>query len=206
MSDTQETSSQGEDRIVVEREIAAPAEQIFAILADPKLHPSTDATGMVRGTEAEAITAVGQRFDMRMHAEAMGGDYVMTNEVIEFEANRAIAWRPAPQGKDAPGWTWAYRLEPIDAGRARVRMTYDWSAVPQPVREELGGFPPFGREVLEGSLAKLAETVEGGLPGGMQSIVAPGAAAGQRTTLAGNVAADVATPHEFDSSAEGRRR
>lgn len=203
VSEQQETTG---DQIVVEREIGAPAAQIFAILADPKLHQATDASGMVRGTDADAITAAGQSFDMNMHAEAMGGDYVMTNEVLEFEQDRRIAWRPAPKGKPAEGWTWTYALEQLDAGRTRVTLTYDWSAVPEARRAELGGFPPMSREGLEASISKLSETVEGSQPGGMQSIVAPGAAPGQATTLAGNVAADVASPHEFRSSTDGRRR
>lgn len=200
-----ESQEAGGEQLVVEREIAAPAEHIFAVLADPRLHPATDASGMVRGSEASPITAVGERFEVAMHASFRGGDDVSSNEVIAFEQDRAIGWRPSEPGAPAGGWTWSYALEERGPGRTLVRLAYDWSAVAPELRERIG-FPALSREQLEGSLAKLAEQVEGSQPGGMQSIVAPGAAAGQRTTLAGSGAADVSQPHEFTSSADGRRR
>ena len=40
-----------------------------------------------------------------------------------------------------------------------MRVTYDWSATPAPVREEFGGFPPFDVEFLHQSLDSLAAAV-----------------------------------------------
>ncbi|ARX80965.1 polyketide cyclase [Streptomyces alboflavus] len=45
---------------------------------------------------------------------------------------------------------------PLRPSATEVTLTYDWSAVPQSVREYLE-FPPFGPEHLTNSLAHLAE-------------------------------------------------
>jgi hypothetical protein len=48
--------------------IKAPAEAIFAILADPASHPAIDGTGWVRqALHPEHLTAPGQIFRMAMH-------------------------------------------------------------------------------------------------------------------------------------------
>ena len=207
MTDEQQTEpAQGSTSVVVERDISAPAAQIFAVLADPRLHPGADGMGIVVSSEDGPITAAGQRFTTQMHHESQGGDYTMENTVTAFEQDREIGWAPGRPGEAPGGWTWTWKLEPLDVGTTRARLTYDWSGASEEAKAQVP-FPPFPREAFEASLAKLAETVEGAQPGGMQSIVTPGAAPGAATTLAGNVAAaDVTAPREFDSSAEGRRR
>ena len=47
-------------------------------------------------------------------------------------------------------------LAPLGPSEAEVTLTYDWSAVPQSIREYLH-FPPFGPEHLTNSLHHLAE-------------------------------------------------
>jgi hypothetical protein len=42
---------------------------------------------------------------------------------------------------------WRYDLTSVGPSATEVRLTYDWSAVAQPLREQIG-FPPFGREHL----------------------------------------------------------
>ena len=53
---------------------------------------------------------------------------------------------------------WRYDLTPEKSG-TRVRVTYDWSVTPAPVREEFGGFPAFYVEFLQQSLDSLAAAV-----------------------------------------------
>ena len=57
-----------------------------------------------------------------------------------------------------PGWIWRYDLTPAGPSETTVTLTYDWSAVPDPIREHIG-FPPFPPEHLSNSLAHLAELV-----------------------------------------------
>ena len=47
-------------------------------------------------------------------------------------------------------------LAPLGSSETEVTLTYDWSAVPQFIREYLQ-FPPFGPEHLTNSLHHLAE-------------------------------------------------
>lgn len=58
------------------------------------------------------------------------------------------------------GWVWRYDLEPAGPGRTRVTLTYDWSAVPDRIREYLR-FPPFPPDHLSNSLAHLAGLATG---------------------------------------------
>jgi membrane protein implicated in regulation of membrane protease activity len=56
------------------------------------------------------------------------------------------------------GWTWRYDLTPVGPANTTVTLSYDWSAVPDSLREHIG-FPPFPPEHLDNSLAHLAELV-----------------------------------------------
>lgn len=112
----------------VERIIAAPPEQIFALLADPAKHREIDGSGTVRGaTAAPGRLTLGSTFGMKMR---LGVSYSMQNTVIEFEENRRIAWQTRPTlplvDKMVGGRIWRYELEPVDGG-TRVRETWDIS-------------------------------------------------------------------------------
>lgn len=144
------------------RFVQARPEQVFALLSDPARHQETEPNDWVgEAVSPEPITGVGQVFGIRMFHLNAGGHYRMDNRVIAFEKDRTIAWEPGQYGKDGHlgtgGWTWRYDLAAQDGG-TEVTLTYDWSAVPQPQREEFG-LPPFGQEFLEESLDSLARAV-----------------------------------------------
>lgn len=100
------------------RTIGAPAQRIFDLLADPTAHARFDGSGTVKApTKAPERLALGSHFGMSMK---IGAPYKVTNEVVEFEEGRLIAWR------HLGGHIWRYELEPVDAGRAtRVTETFD---------------------------------------------------------------------------------
>jgi uncharacterized protein YndB with AHSA1/START domain len=136
--------------VSVSRRIEAPADRIFALLADPERHTELDGSGMLRGAErAKPITAVGDRFLMQMYFDRLGGDYKMDNHVVEYEPNRRIAWTPAgaddvttkdPQftiGVPA-GHRWGFELEPDGPEATVVTETYDCTAAPVSLREAVG--------------------------------------------------------------------
>lgn len=148
--------------ITVTRTIDAAAKDIFDLLSLPAKHPSFDGSGMVvSSADTERITASGEKFVMNMHAEAMGGDYVMHNHVIAFDENKLIGWAPAQeQNKDEPaGWTYVYALNATDANTTEVTLTYDWSKVTDDKLISL--FPVVSAEQLEDSLNQLAAAVSG---------------------------------------------
>jgi uncharacterized protein YndB with AHSA1/START domain len=116
-----------DDVVTVERIIPAPPEIIFELLADPRGHRRIDGSDSVRDPkDAPPRLSLGSKFDMKME---LGLRYTMTNEVIEFDEGRRIAWQPRPAARLARsfgGRIWRYELHPIDGGTL-VRETWDIS-------------------------------------------------------------------------------
>jgi len=115
--------SDSETIVSASRDIAAPAEEIFELIANPSEQPQWD------GNDNLAEAPAGQR------VRAVGDVFVMTltrgnvreNHVVEFIEGRRIAWRPAEPGLPPPGHLWRWELTPIDASRTHVTHTYDWT-------------------------------------------------------------------------------
>jgi uncharacterized protein YndB with AHSA1/START domain len=144
--------------------INAPAESVFAALADPARHAEIDGTGWVREPlDAEPLSTPGQIFRMAMyHPNHPNGEYEMANRVVVFDPPHAISWEPGHDEGDGAlrfgGWIWRYDLTPVSRSETEVTLSYDWSAVPDPIREHIQ-FPPFPVDHLDSSLAHLAELV-----------------------------------------------
>ena len=155
--------------------IAAPAEAVFAVLADPASHPAIDGTGWVsKALDTAPLTRSGQMFRMAMyHANHPNGSYEMTNRVAVFDPPRAISWQPGQDigGDGKPqfgGWTWRYDLVAAEPSRTEVTLTYDWTAVPPFLREHIT-FPPFPVDHLTNSLRHLAELVHRAVANGVSA-------------------------------------
>ena len=115
--------------ISVERVVHAPAEQIFALIADAAKHASFDGSGGVdHTTTPPQPLSLGSKFGMAMHGrpESLFLPYRTTNTVIEFEPPRRIAWQTTILGRLIGGRIWRYELEPVDGGTL-VRETWDIS-------------------------------------------------------------------------------
>ena len=148
--------------------INAPAEAIFAVLADPAKHAAIDGTGRVREPlDGQHLTAAGQVFRMAMYNDNVpGGHYRMANRVQVFNPPRAISWEPGMDTGDGNpqivGHIWRYDLAPAGPSGTKTTLSYDWSAVPDSLRQRLPfPFPPFAPDHLSNSLAHLAELVTG---------------------------------------------
>jgi hypothetical protein len=155
--------------------VAAPAERVFAVLADPATHAAIDGTGWVQeAVERAPLTEVEQIFRMAMyHPNHPDGDYQTVNKVVVYDPPRAIGWMTGEEKDDGHmvfgGWIWRYDLAPLGPAETEVTLTYDWSAVPQYIREYIQ-FPPFGPAHLSNSLHHLADLAapisQAGTPGG----------------------------------------
>jgi len=142
--------------------IPAPADAVFAVLANPATHAAIDGTGWVRESlDGKRLTDAGQIFRIAMyHDNHPNKNYEMANKVVVFDRPRAIAWQP---GQDAAGdgrlsfggWVWRYDITDAGPSEADVTLTYDWSAVPAELRQHIQ-FPPFEPSHLENSLRNLS--------------------------------------------------
>ncbi|OKH79034.1 polyketide cyclase [Mycobacterium sp. SWH-M3] len=168
------------------RTIDVSAETVFAVLADPTTHQAIDGTGWVRESlDGKRLGEVGQIFRMAMYHDNFGGmHYEIANRVEVFEPPHAIAWLPGQGDDDANldfgGWTWRYDLKPLGDDRTEVTLTYDWSAVPQAIRDEIQ-FPPFDPQHLDNSLKHLAELAQARPSAASEPAAATAVAAARRT-------------------------
>jgi len=113
-----------ENRIVnASREIAAPAEQVFELIADPARQPEWDGNDNL--AEAPAGQRVRQVRDVFTMVLTLGA--TRENHIVEFEEGRRIAWRPSEPGAPPPGHLWRWELEPLGESATRVNHTYDWT-------------------------------------------------------------------------------
>lgn len=146
------------DQITVERTIAATPDRIFALLADAGKHSFIDGSGTVKGTRKESRPlALGTRFGMSMKA---GLAYKTSNEVIEFEQDRRIAWQTTGLHGVIGGRIWRYELSPTDGGTL-VRETWDVSKDKQKFFLKRGPMAPAAKNGMRKTLERIAETLEG---------------------------------------------
>jgi hypothetical protein len=150
------------DRVSATRRIAAPAEQLFLIVASPDGHVQIDGSGMlVAAPGAEPPTAVGDHFDMDMDREPLGdipemGKYQVRNTVTQIVPNRLFEWTIG--GKDWPplGHVYGWQLDPVSDTETDVTNYCDWTAISDQMRSYTDGrWPIVPVEMLERSVANL---------------------------------------------------
>ena len=102
--------------------INAPAEKIFAILADPRRHKEIDGSSTIQeNISGPDKLVLGSKFGMQMH---LGIDYRIRNTVVEYRENQLIAWRHLGR------WIWRYELVNIGPQQTQVTETFDASRAP----------------------------------------------------------------------------
>jgi uncharacterized protein YndB with AHSA1/START domain len=142
------------------RDIAAGADRIFELIADPAQQPRWDGNdNLAEAASGQRVRAVGDVFTM---TTTTGN--VRENHVVEFDEGRLIAWRPAEPGREPPGHLWRWELEPIASSRTRVTHTYDWTELTDEAR--LTRARATTADKLYASLDRLGGLVEGDPPPG----------------------------------------
>jgi uncharacterized protein YndB with AHSA1/START domain len=136
------------------RDIAAAAQQIFELIADPAQQPRWDGNGnLANAEEGQRVRAIGDVFTM-----TLTGGGVRDNRIVEFDEGRRIAWNPSTAGQPPAGHLWRWELEPLGETRTRVTHTYDWTRLTDEHR--LARARETTSEKLRASLDRLAELVE----------------------------------------------
>lgn len=153
-----------DERLEVQRAVAASPGEIFAVLTDPRGHVAIDSSGMLMAASGDRVSGVGDRFVVHMDREALNdyplGLYDVTIEIVTYEQDREIAWRV--RSELDLGHVYGYRLEPIEEGTL-VTSYYDWSAVAQDWKDA-AIFPVIPESALRATLGILARTVAPGKP------------------------------------------
>lgn len=131
------------------RVIAAPADAIFDLLADPAAHARFDGSGSVRAARpgGPARLSLGATFGMQMR---IGIPYRIKNTVVEFDEGRLIGWR------HLGGHVWRYILEPV-AGGTKVTEEFDWGRSHLPWAIRAVGYPARNLRAMEATLERLEQ-------------------------------------------------
>lgn len=160
------SEAMSEQRIEVERVIAAKPGKIFEILRSPEGHVQIDASGMLMSASGEPATAVGDRFVVSMDRDALQdfdlGEYEVIVVMNVFEQDVEIAWTIDGQMQPPIGHVYGYRLEAVEGG-TKVTSYYDWSNIHENYRELAAEhFPIISETNLRATLGILARTVAPG--------------------------------------------
>jgi uncharacterized protein YndB with AHSA1/START domain len=153
-----------DERLEVQRTIAAAPATIFRLLCDPHGHVAIDSSGMLMDASGQPVTAVDDSFVVHMDREALNdypmGRYDVTVTITKFVPDREIAWTILGQIRPQIGHVYGYTLAPIDEGTL-VTSYYDWSSI-DPTWKEAGIFPVISEGALRATLGILARTVQKG--------------------------------------------
>jgi hypothetical protein len=144
----------GPRRVSRSVEVAAPAAELFAIVADPRRHHELDGSGTVgENIASPPKLAAGGRFSTRMRM--FGLPYRITSTVTALEPGALIEWRH-PFGHC---WRWEFRE--ISPTLTRVTETFDFhdtGAVKDALNYyTLTGFAKSNAKGIEATLAKLRD-------------------------------------------------
>lgn len=150
------------ERIEVQRTIAAPAADIFAVLCNPQGHVAIDSSGMLQDAEGDPVTAAGDTFVVHMDRQSLNdfpemGKYDVTVSIRDFEKDRLISWTVLGRIRPQVGHTYGYRLEPTTDGTL-VTSFYDWSEI-DPKWREANIFPVISETALRATLGILDRTI-----------------------------------------------
>jgi uncharacterized protein YndB with AHSA1/START domain len=136
------------------REIAAGAERIFELIADPAQQPRWDGNdNLATAPAGQRVRRAGELFTMTLTKGS-----IRENHVVEFDEGRRLAWMPAEAGKRPPGHLWRWELEPVGTSRTRVTHTYDWTQLTD--KKRLPRARATTADKLRASLDRLAALAE----------------------------------------------
>lgn len=110
--------------------VGAPGAVVFAVVAEPALHPVID------GNDNVAWAPVGQRIRApgQVFVTVLRRGSVRLNHVCDLVEGIRVAWMPSEAGRPPPGHRWAWEVTDLGDGRCAVTHTYDWSGLTDPDR------------------------------------------------------------------------
>ncbi|APT13323.1 MULTISPECIES: SRPBCC family protein [Mycobacterium avium complex (MAC)] len=139
-------------------DVAAPAAQLYALVADPRRHHELDGSGTVRDNISVAAKLVeGSKFST--HMRMFGLPYRITSTITELKPNEVVEWR------HPLGHRWRWEFESLSPTRTRVTETFDYrdaGALKNRLKYyERMGFAKANAAGIEATLAKLRDRYPG---------------------------------------------
>ena len=134
------------------RFVTATPQEIFDLLADPAQHQLIDGSGSVQNATSSSPSrlSLGAKFGMDMK---IGVKYKITNEVVEFDEPKQIAWR------HFGGHIWRYKLEAVEGG-TQVTEQFDWNNSKSQLMMRVMRYPVKNRASIVATLDRLATHFE----------------------------------------------
>jgi hypothetical protein len=130
--------------------VAAPAAEIFALVADPHRHPELDGSGTLRDTAVTGPDRLSKGDTFSVGMKQYGVPYKIISTVTEFEDGRLIEWR------HPLGHRWRWELVETEPGRTQVTETFDSSDAKSPILLEIGRVPKKNAAGITSTLQALA--------------------------------------------------
>lgn len=133
-------------------DVRAPAQELFAVIADPHRHGELDGSGTVKdAVKGPHRLSQDARFSVNM--KQYGVPYRITSKVTQYVTDRVVEWQ------HPLGHRWRRELAPQPDGTTRVIETFDYSTVPglQAKALELFGVPKRNAAGIEATLNQLQQ-------------------------------------------------
>lgn len=148
----------GPRRISRSVKVDAPAEELYAMAADPRRHHELDGSGTVReNIDAPPELSVGSKFSTRM--KVLKVPYRITSRVTALTPNELVEWR------HPVGHHWRWEFEALSPTTTRVTETFDYHDAGR-LKNWLGyyhliGATKFNVTGIESTLSKLRDRYAG---------------------------------------------
>jgi uncharacterized protein YndB with AHSA1/START domain len=148
----------GPRRISRSVEVAAPAEELYAMAVDPRRHQELDGSGTVRkNVDAPPKLTVGSKFST--HMKVLRVPYRITSTVTALKPNELVEWR------HPVGHHWRWEFEALSPTMTRVTETFDYhdaGRIKNGLRYyHLIGATKFNKTGIESTLTKLHDRYAG---------------------------------------------
>lgn len=132
-------------------EVAAPAAEVFALIANPQQHREFDGSGLLRDLPVlgPERLSIGDSFTVAM--QQAGVPYQATSTVTALEDGKSIEWQ------DACGRVWRWELTEIAPGTTEVTESMEYGTAVTPLFDQLTGDADQHASTITENLHKLAE-------------------------------------------------
>jgi hypothetical protein len=130
--------------------VHAPADELFALVADPHRHAELDGSGTVRNVPVAGPNRLSTGATFTVGMRQFGLPYKITSKVTEFEDDQLVEWQ------HPMGHRWRWEFTEVEPGTTQVTETFDYSTARSPKMLERFGYPAKNGNGIARTLRALA--------------------------------------------------